>query len=132
MRTVRAEECADGRPHNRTRCTRQKAAIRFRSRRDRLGVSPREGGDELYSHAGRTDQAVRVFLASDVTCYDQASRAQPGTADERSAVHSSRMRVALIAGQEDYPEAQTMPVLRASSTLSVIPGTGYHTHRARR
>jgi hypothetical protein len=97
-----------------------------------VGVSLREGGDELCSHAGRTDQAVRVFLASDVTCYYQASRAQPGTADEQSAVNSSRVRVALIADQEDYPEAQTMPVLRASSTLSVIPGTGYHTDRARR
>jgi hypothetical protein len=90
------------------------------------------GGDELCSYAGRTDQAVRVFLTSDVTCYYQASRAQPGTADEQSAVNSSRMRVALIAGQEDYPEAQTMLALRASSTLSVIPGAGYPTHRTRR
>src|ERR1700732_5154813 len=93
------------------------------------GLSSRGGGDELCSHAGRTDQAVRVFLASDVTCYYQASRAQPGTADEQSAVHSSRMRVALIAGQEDRLESQTMLALRASSTLSVIPGTGYHTRR---
>jgi hypothetical protein len=44
-----------------------------------------------------------------------------GLGTSKAQVKSSRLRVARIAGEEDYPEARTMLAFRASSRFTVIP-----------
>lgn len=76
------------------------------------------------SHPETMNAITRVFLASDVSCY-QASCAMLGETDLRETAKSLRLPVAIIVGEEDQatPRAmsETLHELIPHSTLTIIP-----------
>ncbi|MGH9786143.1 MAG: alpha/beta fold hydrolase, partial [Terriglobia bacterium] len=76
------------------------------------------------AHPDVMQAITRVFLASDVRCY-QSSCAMLGETDLREAAKSLRLPVAIFVGQEDQATplamSQTLHELIPHSTLTIIP-----------
>lgn len=77
------------------------------------------------SHPGTMDTITRVFLASDMSCY-QSSCAMLGETDLRDIARSLRMPVAVVVGQEDQATplamSESLHELIPHSILTIIPG----------
>jgi 3-oxoadipate enol-lactonase len=77
------------------------------------------------SHPEVMQAITRVFLASDVKCY-QSSCAMLGETDLRETAKSLRQPVAIIVGEDDQatPRAmsETLHELIPHSTLTIVPG----------
>lgn len=75
------------------------------------------------THAEQVAAVSRVFLATDISCY-QSACSLLGSVDLRGAIGSLRVPVSVIVGEEDYATplamAQTLHDLIPGSTLTVI------------
>jgi len=77
------------------------------------------------AHPDTIQAITRIFLASDVNCY-QSSCAMLGETDLRETARSLRQPVAVIVGEEDQATpiamSQSLHELIPRSTLTIIPG----------
>ena len=80
------------------------------------------------THSDVMNEITRVFLASDVGCY-QSSCAMLGETDLRETAKSLLLPVAIVVGQEDQATplamSRTLHELIPHSTLTIIP-SGRH------